>query len=141
MPKKIVAQIENELGEELFCSDNRCVFPDKHHFKVSTDGLYKFIPFIKMLGVKQYPVIELKDLEDKDLYSTYSMNYKNDIAKKENTYFLKVKFKLSLIDNLSNILQTVSTENIIKWISNDKALFGHLSNPYESNVQIKLYRY
>lgn len=124
---------ENELGEELFCSDNRCVFPDKHHFKVSTDGLYKFIPFIKMLGVKQYPVIELKDLEDKDLYSTYSMNYKNDIAKKENTYFLKVKFKLSLIDNLSNILQTVSTENIIKWISNDKALFGHLSNPYESN--------
>lgn len=134
----------NELGEQLFCSDNDFIFPDRKYFNIiNSDKLETFVDFLKTVGVKQYPVIELKELENEDSYSTYYMSYKKVISEIANTTSLDLKFKLLLIDNLSEILQTVSTENIIKWIINDKNLFMHLSNPYETNnarIEYKTYR-
>lgn len=123
----------NELGEQLFCSTDSFILPNKEYFNISSDNLEEFINFIKALGVKQYPAIEQRDITNKDIYPRYLDIYANAISKIENTIWITFNIHLLLINNLSEILKISSTKTIIKWIINDKKLLTHLSNPYESN--------
>lgn len=122
---------DNELGEQLFSHSNSAIFPSKEYFNINSNELEDFKSFIMKLGVKKYPVIKLTDLNSISMLSSYNLFYKQTLSKNEGIKWIEAK--LFFINNLSTILEHVSTENIIKWIISDNALNNHLNNYYDAN--------
>lgn len=118
----------NFLANFLFDDEYAC-FSDPEEFGVETD-IEAFKVFISKFGVKDYPNIELKEIQGNEIYPSYvkicqqnidTRNYPNPV----------LNISVAVIDNLLNILRNISTENIFKWIVKDTKLQNHLRNASE----------
>lgn len=118
----------NFLANFLFDDEHAC-FSDPEEFGVETD-IEAFKVFISKFGVKDYPNIELKEIQGNEIYPSYvkicqqnidTRNYPNPV----------LNISVAVIDNLLNILRNISTENIFKWIVKDTKLQNHLRNASE----------
>lgn len=126
----------NNLAEKLF-DESYGNFPPISDFNVNESYYEKFVEFIKKFGVKDFPAIEIQSI------SNPITAYKNECLYEikttcelgSSTSFI-CKYSLPYINNLEEILLSLSTVEILKWISADSTLYACLSTPYTSNADI-----
>lgn len=106
-------------------------------FSIENDDILEFKEFLKKFGVKDFPEIEVRDISD------ISSNYDKAIKKRicdsgvfrgtTSSYVHYCKYKLPYIDGLRNLLNTLPTEIVIKWLIDDESLGSHIASPYCSS--------
>ncbi len=124
----------NNLGEKLFGYNNFSAFPPIGVFDVNTDDIHQFKLFIKKFGVCEYPTIEKQTISGDDMYQPYILLYKPtiyDTPEMSTSITVTIQGEVLAISNLREILQNLSTEDILTWILNDIKLKNHLTNPNE----------
>ena len=128
----------NKLAEKLF-DETYGVFPSMSSFDIDIEEKGAFIEFISKFGVKKYPIIEL--LEIKTPINSYCKELKKEIAKNgdmgSSSIITTCTYKLPFIKNLQDILENLSTLDIIEWIHRDNLLYSNLCNPYASEADIR----
>lgn len=129
----------NPLAEKLFDNDYDA-FPEHSVFFIEFSDVDYFQRFIKKFGVKQFPEIDIKEI-DKPI-DTFQRKCEERIKERmsdASEALSYVKYKLPYIYNLDNLLECLSTENIIEWILKDSTFFTYITNPLSSNSEIVAY--
>ncbi|MCL2663329.1 MAG: DUF3883 domain-containing protein [Oscillospiraceae bacterium] len=127
------------LSEKLFAFPY-CKFPGCDVFidNPDPDTILRFQCFVELFGVRKFPPVELT--ENVKPIRQYSEEYERSIASLENVESsdgYDISYTLKTIDKITEILQALTTESIIKWISSDSNLKAWLKNsPYEDNAII-----
>ncbi len=134
-------EYQAELSEKIFSLDSNysALAPISKIFKGKEVDKGEFIQFLNKCGVSYFPTIKERDL-------CLDNKFNNFIRKKysfsQNINYLVVK----TIDNLQNILQKLSTDEIVQWIERDINLnnliqandnfgyFSQKSNTYRTHI-------
>ena len=127
----------NDLASRLFDATYGA-FPKMELFGIGENERQMFVEFVSKFGVKNYPVIEL--LEINNPLDSFCQGIKKEIKKNGDTgssSTIYCKYKLPYIKDLQNVLEKLSTEEIVLWIYKDVALYSDLCNPYTTNADIK----
>ena len=93
---------------------------------------------MRKFGVKDFPVIEKMKIEP---IEAFAQKYKQLVKRKGNlgsSTSIYYKWEWPYLKNLENLIQTLSEVDIIRWISNDNALYTNLSNPYCNTSDVTL---
>ncbi|MCQ2588281.1 MAG: DUF3883 domain-containing protein [Treponema sp.] len=101
-------------------------FPSISDLGLSEIDINEFKNFISKFGVKKFPEIQIQYIAN--LKPTYIAKYSFS-----NAYY----FNLPYITNLDVILNKLSTNDVIRWIMQDPALFTNLSNEYAAEGHFK----
>ncbi len=123
----------NDISEKLF-SQNFYAFPCKEIFDIKDDKKDDFKEFIQHFGVLDFPKIEIYDI-NKPLES-YDRIIKQDILNTgvfsgtTSTKISYCKYRLPYILDLEQMLQNMTTYDIIRWILKDHNLSATLDAKY-----------
>lgn len=132
----------NTISKYIF-GDTYFAIPAPFTFSIGNDDQIEFKEFLKSFGVKDFPKIEIKDITD--ISSDYEKTIKQLICDSgvfQNTashYVNYCKYKLPYIYNLKEILNILSTENVIMWLINDVDLSSHIASPYCSSQAVVMF--
>lgn len=119
--KKI--HFNNEISNNLFGDDYSC-FPTFDMFDISIDDYENFENFILKFGVLKFPLIDKLDIKLNDSNRKYILDIiKQTQYKFENKNIYNISLDGLYISGIDNILERLSTSEIIKWIVNDTKLF------------------
>ena len=128
----------NELSAKLFGKEY-FPFVSCELFDVEKSDLDKFIKFSEKFGVKKYPLIQVQEVKPINTYKEKMEGeiklYGNIGASPRLSY---LKCSLTTIRNIENVLCTLSTSDVLKWILDDSALYTNLSNPYDTQTRVKV---
>jgi len=127
----------NTLSEELF-DERYSSLPPLANFSIDFSVLNGFKSFMRKFGVKDFPVIEKMKIEP---IEAFAQKYKQLVKRKGNlgsSTSIYYKWEWPYLKNLENLIQTLSEVDIIRWISNDNALYTNLSNPYCNTSDVTL---
>lgn len=123
----------NTISDHIF-GDAFSALPAPSVFSIEKDEEIEFREFLKRFGVKDFPEIRIADISD------ISLSYDKAIKRKirdsgvlketASSYVGYCEYKLPYIDNLKKLLNTLSTENVIKWLIDDVDLCLHIEYAY-----------
>lgn len=126
---------DNDLASKIF--DDTCqAFLPAHIFGIEDIDKEDFIEFIRKFGIKDFPTITTQKVIPID---SYSNNYKKEIRETGDlgsSVDFTTEFILPNIENLFQILENLSTEEIIRWICKDCKLNSFLRSPYVTDGKI-----
>lgn len=134
------ADYGNELADKLF-DETFGMFPPISSFGINIEEKEAFVEFITKFGVKKYPLIEL--LEIKTPLTSYSKQLKQEIEKNGDigaSDAIEYQYKLPFINNLQEVLEKLSTEDIVEWIYKDNFLYSSLNTPFVAEAEIRYRR-
>jgi hypothetical protein len=103
--------ISNELSDKLFLNSESKKLIEFDKLNISNDELEEFIEYVKELGVRVFPPIKKSDVND----SAYWKSIGNPGRQPK-------KSSIDDIDGLSNILQSNTETDIIRWLTGDPDL-------------------
>lgn len=131
---------QNDLAEKLF-DESFASFPDISFFEIDKNEKEQFINFIERFGVKKYPEIKRKTLRNNEIHKKYSEFYHDKIkayliSSGLDSNIKEINYDVHIIENLDSILSEKKTEDVLKWIYNDKELSSYLKNPDEINAKV-----
>lgn len=132
----------NDLSEYLF-SDSFSAIPSLETFGIKKDDESEFKAFLKKYGVRDFP--EIKNTEITEILPEYDKLVKQRIIDSgvllgtASSYISKCSYNLPYIENITSLLRTLSTDNVIRWLLNDTELEKNLSFPYASPATVEYY--
>lgn len=126
----------NELSEKLFVKGYQ-PFVSYELFDVDKKDLDKFVEFIGKFGVKTYPSIRVQAVDPIDSYEDKLENEILANAYVGTSRWVTARCSLTTIQGLEEILSSLSTLDIIKWIQSDTALYANMGNLYDTQATIK----
>lgn len=102
---------DNALAEKLFPNTDIKPFIQLEDIYNGTEKDV-FLSFLKKCGIQEYPEIIKESLSDKDKFKDYvSLHYVTDI---------KINYLHSYaVKNFENLISTLSTDEIVEWLSRD----------------------
>lgn len=129
---------KNDLANSLFSNEYK-EFPSADIFSINQNDMEAFRDFICKFGVKNFPAIEPIEVQP---ISSFDNEYKSTIKKGiyfgSSSYIANITYKFPYINNLENILENLSTAQIIDWIIKDTDLYSYISAPfYHKDAEIK----
>ena len=126
----------NNLSEKLFVKGYQ-PFVSYELFDVDKKDLDKFVEFIGKFGVKTYPSIRVQAVDPIDSYEDKLENEILANAYVGTSRWVTARCSLTTIQGLEEILSSLSTLDIIKWIQSDTALYANMGNLYDTQATIK----
>ena len=132
----------NDLSEYLF-SDGFSAIPGIETFGIQKEDESDFKAFLIKYGVREFP--EIKRTKIAEILPEYDRTVKKQIIDSgvfhgtASSYIPKCHYYLPYIENVPSLLQTLSTDNVIKWLLNDTELEMNLSSPYASPATVEYY--
>lgn len=127
----------NELAGKLFLDNSVDCFPSIEELGIDLDDKEKFVEFFSKFGVKKFPSItKQKIVKPFDPYKQYLQ----DKIKEDCKYFgvSLQNCEWSTIWRLEDVLNNLSTAEIIKWIIEDEALSVHLKKIKEPIAKVEI---
>lgn len=132
----------NDLSESLF-GDNFSAIPGFEAFGIQKEDVSDFKAFLIKYGVREFP--EIKKTKIVKILPKYDTTVKRQIMDSgelrgtASFYIPECRYDLPYIENVDSLLQTLSTDNVIKWLLNDTELEMNLSSPYASTATVSYY--
>jgi len=114
-------EYDNEIAEELF-DDGYQKLPSLQSFDIDNNQIIKFKKFMAKFGILTYPKISLGNISEN---SEYVKQIKQSMI--DNSISVKsLTVEARTIRNFENIIDRLSTSQIIQWINEDNSLFVEL---------------
>ncbi len=138
---KVVDSHSLYFGDEYGNTISKYIFDDAYSaipapltFSIEKNDEVEFKEFLEGFGVKDFPEIEIADIPDISLSYDKAMKQQicdSGVFKGTASYYVYYcKYQLPYINNLKNLLATLSTENVIRWLICDVNLYSHIASPY-----------
>lgn len=136
------SEYNNIIGERIISNTTNPTFiskPNELGLENESPELVK--AFLKQLGVKEYPIIELIELSNEQISDYINYNAKffstlhtdRDESMTHSTFFSKYGriIKVDAIKDIESILEKSNFNDILYWILNDKDLYSHIISDIE----------
>lgn len=130
-------EYENELANQLFIENGFDCFPSVEELGIDIQDKEKFVKFFSKFGVKKFPSIMKQKIEKPlETYENYikekiKVDYRYRVVRVQNCEW-------KTILGIENILKTLSTVEIIKWVIEDETLKNHLKNLKENSAKVEI---
>lgn len=123
----------NELSEKLYSNEYK-KFPPLEIFDIDSNELENFKLFISKFEVQEYPKIMLGEIDEN---SAYGLMIQKLMRKDWISVIKSLSINIKTIDKFDKIIEKLSTQEILRWISEDSELFKELNIKVYNN---KYYR-
>lgn len=130
-------QYGNKIGDKLFLDDKYKAFVNINEIGIDEDSKVDFKLFVEKLGVLKFPEIGKKTINDNKFKSIFTKKYLseklpgNDVDERA-PRLSSIEF--NTIDNLKEILEKMSIEDIVFWIKSDAILQDELNQKHAGTV-------